>query len=122
MVRNSFLKVFFIALIVRLLYSLASPGVFYFNADTQGYYTLGLEMFTHPSLQTVITPYRTPVYPLFLNGVMYLSGSGGTQFGSPAFLRGAQVVALVQMIFGAFAFTVFYSVLKRFLPARTRLP
>jgi 4-amino-4-deoxy-L-arabinose transferase-like glycosyltransferase len=116
--RSPLIKIFLAALLVRVLYALAAPAIFYFNADSIGYYTLGTAFFTHPSLLTLFTPYRSPVYPLFLNAVMYVLGVGGTPFGSAAFLWGMQVVVGIQMIIGAIAFTAFYQVIARILSKR----
>lgn len=119
MPRMTLIKVFLVALMVRILYSLAAPTI-YFNVDTEGYYGLGMNLFSHPSIQTLVTPYRTPVSPVFLNTVMYLVGVGGAPFGSPAFLWGAQFVVAIQMVIGAIAFTALYHVLARLLPGRAR--
>ncbi len=118
MARNILIKVFLTAVVIRVLYSLAVPAI-YFNVDTEGYYNIGMTVFTHPSIRTLITPYRTPVYPMFLNGMMYILGAGGTPFGSPAFVWNAQFIAVIQMIVGAIAFTVFYKALSHLLPRRS---
>jgi hypothetical protein len=120
MLRSTLIKIFFIALLVRCIYSLAAPEI-YSNVDTEGYYGLGMNLFSHPSLQTLITPYRTPVYGVFLNTVLHLAGVGGAAFGSPAFLRGAQFVVAVQMIIGALAFTALCQILAHLLPKRTSM-
>lgn len=120
MPRSTLIKIFLAALLVRIIYAIAAPAIYYFNADTIGYYNLGMELFTHPSLQTLITPYRTPVYPVFLNAVMYILGVGGTALGSPAFVWGAQFIVAIQMIIGALAFTALYHVLARLFPGRAR--
>lgn len=121
MPRYTLIKIFLIALLVRIIYTVASPSMYLFNADTAGYYDLGVAFFSHPSVQTLITPYRTPVYPLFLNAVMHAIGVGGTPFASPAFLWGSQFVAAIQMIIGAVAFTAFYQILTRVMPTRARV-
>jgi hypothetical protein len=120
MKRWNWIGMFFAALTVRVLYAIAAPAI-YFNVDTSGYYGLGVNLFAHPSLQTLITPYRTPVYPIFLNAIMYIAGVGGSTFGSPTFLTGVAVVVAIQMLIGAIAFTAFCLVLTRLIPNRTRL-
>lgn len=120
MTRITLIKVFIGALLVRIIYSLAAPAI-YFNVDTAGYYDVGMNLFRHPSLQALITPYRTPVYPVFLNAVMHILGVGGTAFASPAFVWGGQFIIAIQMIIGAIAFTALYQVLARILPKRARL-
>jgi hypothetical protein len=119
MSRITLVKVFISALLVRIIYSIAAPSICL--NDTGGYYNIGMNLFQHPSLQALIMPYRTPVYPIFLNAVMYILGVGGTEFSSPSFLWGAQVVVAIQMVIGAIAFTVFYQILARLLPKRTHL-
>ncbi len=115
---HTLIKIFLIALLVRILYSLAAPAI-YFNVDTEGYYNIGMALFTHPSLGTLITPYRTPAYPIFLNTIMYMFGIGGVPFGSPAFVWGAQFIVAIQMVVGSAAFTAFSHVLSRLIPKRT---
>lgn len=112
--------VFLTALLVRIIYSLAAPAI-YFNVDTEGYYTLGTAFFSHPSLQTFVTPYRTPLSGIFLNAVMSLVGVGGAPYGSPAFVRGAQYVVITQMFIGALALTAFWRALRHFLPQKARV-
>lgn len=119
-VRSSLILVFLAAILVRIVYSLGAPAIFY-NVDTEGYYNIGMNLFTQPSLRTLITPYRTPVYPIFLNTVMQMTGAGGAEYGSSEFLRGAQVVIIIQMLIGAIAFTSFYKVLSEYLTGRLRL-
>jgi hypothetical protein len=120
MLRSTLIKVFLAALLVRVVYATAVPSIYYFNADTMGYYSLGAAMFANPSVHTIITPYRTPLYPLFFNAVMYISGAGGTAFGSPAFAWGTQIIVAIQMMIGALAFTAFYHALSAFLSRRAR--
>lgn len=120
MPRSTLIKIFLIALLVRCIYSLAAPAI-YFNVDTGGYYGMGMTLFQHPSIQALITPYRTPVLPVFLNAVMYILGMGGTPFGSPAFVWGGQFIIAIQIIIGAIAFTALYQVLARILPKHARL-
>lgn len=121
MPRYTLIIVFLIALLVRIIYAIAAPAVYLFNADTVGYYDIGVAFFSHPSVQTLITPYRTPVYPLFLNAVMHVIGAGSAPFASPAFLWGSQFVTALQMIIGAVAFTAFYQILTRLVPTRARV-
>lgn len=118
MSRSTLIKVFLAALVVRIMYAIAAPAIF-FNVDTEGYYNIGMALFREPSLQTLITPYRTPVYPLFLNTIMYILGVGGAPYGSAAFLWGAEIVVAIQLVIGAIAFTALYQVLSRLLPGRT---
>jgi len=115
MKKYSVILIFVIALIARILYGTAAPTVIY-GADSSGYYALGKEMFAHPTLQTIIHPYRTPLYPFFINAVFYSIGLGGAREGSPDFTYGLEVVVVIQMILGAAAFAAFYEAMKRWVP------
>jgi hypothetical protein len=107
--------VFAIALAVRGLYAIGAPAIIY-GPDSSGYYSIGENIFTHPSFKTMIHPYRTTLYPFFINAVFYSIGLGGVAEGSPAFTRGLQAVVVIQMIFGAASFAIFYQTIKRWIP------
>ncbi len=107
--------VFVIALIVRIFYGIAAPTIVY-GPDSSGYYFIGKEIFAHPSVRTIIHPYRTPLYPFFIHAVFYSIGLGNTAEGSPAFNRGLQVIVAIQTILGAASFAFFYQAIKRWMP------
>lgn len=113
--------IFALALLVRVLYGVGSPRVIY-TSDSLGYYNLGARMIARPSLRTVINPYRTPLYPLFVQAVFYATGAGGSSIGSLQFARGVRAVIWVQIIIGAAAFAIFWQSVRRWLSPRSQLP
>ena len=59
------LLVFSFSLLLRVLYTQAIPGLIP-HGDQEGYIQIGNLIHSSPSLSTIINPYRTPLYPLFL--------------------------------------------------------
>jgi hypothetical protein len=106
MKKYSLIIYFVLALAVRIGYAAISPNIIY-GPDSSGYYGIGKEMFAHPALNTIIHPYRTPLYPFFVNAVFYSLGIGGTAEDSPVFNQGLQAIVVIQMILGAGAFALF---------------
>ncbi|OGG11960.1 hypothetical protein A2Z00_04100 [Candidatus Gottesmanbacteria bacterium RBG_13_45_10] len=101
---------------IRVLYAIATPQVFY-NSDSGGYLGLGKGMYASPSLPTIINPYRTPLYPLFFQGILMVSGYGESVPETPAFFQGASVVAATQSILTIAAFLLlFFALLSLPLP------
>ena len=98
MKQSLLVKIFLAALFTRALYVILVPAV-YFNVDTEGYYNMGTNFLTHPSLASFVTPYRTPLYGLFLH-------------------LGAPIVVAIQMLAGAITFTLFCHIISRFLPKK----
>jgi hypothetical protein len=77
-----------LSIAVRVAYAHLKPDIVLF-ADGQGYYRLGQAMIQNPSVQTIINPYRTPIYPLFLATVAkYSNPSDDTNspFSLPPFI------------------------------------
>lgn len=114
MKRDSLLTIFLLALIVRVIYAIGAPHIEY-GPDATGYYNIGAQIVAHPSTVTILHPYRTPLYPLFLQGIFYAVGVGGTKEGTTAFDYGIQAVVIIQTILGAAAFAVCISSLKHWL-------
>ncbi|OGG35923.1 hypothetical protein A2363_01640 [Candidatus Gottesmanbacteria bacterium RIFOXYB1_FULL_47_11] len=114
MKHNPLLTIFLLALLVRVLYGIGAPLIVY-GPDSTGYYEIGRDIIVRPSTKTLLHPYRTPLYPLFLQGVFYAVGAGGAAEGTAAFDYGIQTVVIIQIILGAAAFAVFALSLKHWI-------
>jgi hypothetical protein len=96
---------------IRVLYTIAVPQIF-FNTDSEGYVAIGRGIYTEPSLKTIINPYRTPLYPLFSQGLLILSGHGMDTLYSPEFFKGLVYITAVQSICTVAAFIFLFFALN----------
>ncbi|KKT35113.1 MAG: hypothetical protein UW22_C0059G0011 [Candidatus Gottesmanbacteria bacterium GW2011_GWB1_44_11c] len=98
-----------VALGARFLYGQIqrTPGVLMYP-DSYGYYGLGTQMVASPRLSTVITPYRTPLYPLFVGGTAFLLGKAGADVRSPDFQRVGSTIILLQELIAIVTLILLY--------------
>lgn len=98
-------------LIVGVLFRLAYTSVYpcvHVTQDSQGYYNIGRQIFQTPKLTSIINPYRTPAYPVFLR--LFMTTFSGCS-------KSAQMVGLTQTIMNLGGIIALYflsfTVLKR---------
>lgn len=89
------LLVIIIAICIRFYY-LTVPGKF-LSEDTYKYYDVGRQMISE---KYFVNDWRTPIYPLFINLPMFLSGTLNAAIYSPPFMKGMSYVLVIQSIFG----------------------
>ncbi len=80
--------------------------------DGYEYYQNGISMVLHPIVDTIINPYRTPIYPLIVSASMALSGAFNSPIASPAFGRGADFLMFLQAICGVISVIFLYRILE----------
>lgn len=96
-----------IAIGIRLLYGIYHPELTV-SIDGAQYYGMGNQIVSHPTIKTIINPYRTPLYPLFLSGTVSLSGYHAPAIGSREFTYASQSVIFMQSFFGVLSVCILY--------------
>ncbi len=91
--------VFTLAVVVRVLFSLYQPNA-RITADSVGYFDLGAQMIKNPKLETLISEFRTPLYPVFLASLSNVLGFHGENIYDSLFISVGYTIADVQSIMG----------------------
>jgi|GEM_PF-807861 len=90
-----------VSIAVRILFALYQPHA-PTSADSIGYYNLGMEMIKHPTPKTIISEFRTPLYPLFIASLGQLSGFNnvieGYIFGPDFHYTGRVIMGMQQFL------------------------
>lgn len=102
-----------IALSIRLLY-IHQTTLTVYTPDSAGYYDSGKATILQPYFTTVFNPYRTPLYPLFIQTIYGISGVLLSNPDTQQFLSGARAVSAVQTLFGLLGLLIFHALLKDF--------
>ncbi|OGG11947.1 hypothetical protein A2Z00_04020 [Candidatus Gottesmanbacteria bacterium RBG_13_45_10] len=97
---------------IRLLYFHFYPTMF-IAIDSYGYYGMGNGMVANPSLATLINPFRTPVYPVFISLLAKMSGNFNAAIGTPAFTQVSYLIMGVQSVISISALLLFYMLLRQ---------
>lgn len=92
---------------IRVLYVVAIPQVF-LNTDSEGYIILGRRMYAQPTIKNIINPYRTPLYPLFTQGLFVVSGQPAGKFYTPEFFQVASLITTIQSTLSIAAFVLLF--------------
>jgi len=96
-----------LSLAVRILYFQVKPTLSVYP-DSYGYYDLGTQMVASPSLSTIITPYKTPLYPFLVGATAFLVGKLGTPIGAPGFAIVGSSILVVQTFIGIATLLLIY--------------
>ncbi len=110
------MKYLIVAFIVTCLIRIVTSGVLphlIIENDSEDYYVVGKSIIEHPSIATIINPLRTPVYPLFVGGVMRIMVDKIPTLGTVEFFQHADLIALLQMLYGITASIAWYFLLAR---------
>lgn len=110
--------IIFLAIFTRYLYSKYIPEMS-LQGDTFGYYWVSQRIFSNEFQKYFLNERRLPVYPIFLQLGMLLSGNYKAVIGSMRFFQGAQMVFIMQSIAGVGSILLFY-LLGTFLRFRPR--
>ena len=89
------------AVVVRVLFAMYQPKPL-ITADSIGYYQLGVQMVENPRLETIISEFRTPLYPIFLASLSKLLG-----------FNDGSTIADIQQLVGVAGVIIFFSFLIR---------
>lgn len=95
---------------IRLIYSYTVSSIV-INADSYGYYSIGKSILHSPSLKTIVNPYRTPLYPVFLSIVVPGTDELASARNSKHTVRGTEVLMGIQAVLGIFGVIAFYMLL-----------
>lgn len=88
-----------VAILIRIAYASYSPNIT-LSADSYGYYSLGQNIITAPSINSIITPYRMPLYPVFINYLAKIKGVFRMPIDNPNFISALNLIMSVQTILG----------------------
>lgn len=99
-----------IAILARIILAGAFPYLVVEN-DSADYYDVGRSILTNPSPSTIINPHRTPIYPFFVASIVRMATGGLPELYSEGFMKGAQMILIVQGILGVFASVLWYKAL-----------
>src|SRR3990172_8258073 len=111
-VRVLFLCILLVSLLTRMAYANLKPEVSVYP-DSLGYYHIGQTMFAHPSIKTIINPYRTPGYPAFLLTVAQITGRQSMDISDPAFTPTLRVIATIQSLLAIISISVLFFTMLR---------
>lgn len=104
--------VFTLAVVVRVLFSLYQPNAL-ITADSVGYFDLGVEMIKNPKVETLISEFRTPLYPVFLASFSKVLGFTGNSITDFNFEPIGKTISDVQNILGVVGVILFFLLLVR---------
>ena len=97
-----------LAILIRYLYYIHAPGVIV-SEDTYSYYLTGQEIL---KTKIPVGDYRTPVYPLFLHLVTFLSGSPNAPILSQPFFNAMFYTIIIQSVLGLCSLIILYKSLR----------
>ncbi len=103
--------------VIRFYYS-EMDTMYPIGADSVGYYELGIGMVRRPSLETIVTKYRTPFYPLFLVAMVHACGNAKT-YTLDDLHASADCIVRAQTVIGVLSVIVFYFLLKQMKIGKT---
>lgn len=106
---RAFFLIIFFASLVRLLYYFHAPGIIV-SEDTWGYYERGELMVT---TKVLVDPWRTPLYPLFLQLPLLIRGGFRSKIFSAPFESGMLQIILLQSVIAVFSVPLLYLLLLR---------
>lgn len=104
--------VFTLAVAVRVLFSLYQPKAF-ITADSVGYFDLGVEMIKNPKVETLISEFRTPLYPVFVASLSNVLGFTGNSITDINFEPIGNTISDIQNIVGVIGVILLFSFLVR---------
>jgi len=95
---------------IRFVYLLHTP-VPYVGNDGYGYYGIGISILKSDAI--FLDDSRPPVYPVFINIIMKLTGNFQAEPYSPQFYSGIRVVILTQMILSVIGYLMLYQICRK---------
>lgn len=107
-----------IGLLFRAVYISRYPCI-HVTYDSLGYVDIGKNIFIEPTVKNIINPYRTPLYPVFINSVMSATRSFGAQITIPDCSQSIKTLAGIQTIFNLAGLVIFYLLAMAMLKKRT---
>jgi hypothetical protein len=104
------LLILFAAISIRVLFFTTTQSP-YITPDGYGYLELGKEMILRPSIKSIITPYRTPLYPIIM--ASYIPGPQEITKDTftPAFFAGLRRILELQTTLGVISVICIYLIL-----------
>ncbi len=95
-----------IGIIVRIGYANLNPVSSV--EDTVGYLHIGQNILSHPSVKTIINPYRTPVYPVFIASIASITGHASEETGTKEFGNTMQIIGIIQSVLAIISLAVLF--------------
>lgn len=105
-----YIIILFIAVLIRSVYFINDP-VINVQPDTYGYYFIGQQILYENFQKNIFNSARTPVYPVFLNAVTFLTGFAKAPVFSPGFMKAMGFVIFIQTLVGLTSLILYYKLL-----------
>jgi 4-amino-4-deoxy-L-arabinose transferase-like glycosyltransferase len=91
--------IFITATTARIIYGFYQPNISIVN-DSLYYYSYGIRLLDSFNLNLLISPFRTPVYPIFIDLSLIINGIKDAQIWSPEFYKVLDTLVLMQTSLG----------------------
>lgn len=101
-----------VGIVIRILYSFYNPAII-LRPDTYGYYELSQQIFSSKFFTYFINESRGPIYPIFMQLILFLGGYFNVSVNSAQFYRGSQLIIFTQSIVGLLTLVIIYLIAFR---------